>query len=66
MESDESIHFVNSETVNAYAWAVVKEEQKILESFLRRVKMLIHDVFIHTLIFLVKFAILANQAAQKF
>ena len=28
MESDESIHFVNSETVNAYAWAVVKEEQK--------------------------------------
>ena len=28
--------------------------------------MLIHDVFIHTLIFLVKFAIFANQAAQKF
>ena len=28
MELDESIHFVNSETVNAYAWAVVKEEQK--------------------------------------
>ena len=28
MESDESIHFVNSETVNAYAWAVVKEEHE--------------------------------------
>ena len=28
MESDESIHFVNSETVNAYAWVVVKEEHE--------------------------------------
>ena len=27
MESDESIHFVNSETVNAYAWAVVVKEE---------------------------------------
>ena len=67
MESDESIHFVNSETVNAYAWAAVKEEHenpcKLFEEGENVDPRRFHS---YIDFFLVKFAVLANQAAQKF
>ena len=47
MESDESIDFVYSEAVNAYGSVVAKKNTKmILESISKKVKMLIHHVFI--------------------
>ena len=49
MESDESIDFVYSEAVNAYGSVVAKKNTKILASISKKVKMLIHHVFIHSL-----------------
>ena len=52
MESDESIDLVDSEAVNAYGSAVAIEENEIsCEYSPRKVKMLIHHVFIHASIF---------------
>ena len=52
MESDESIDLVDSEAVNVYGSAVAIEENEIpCEYSPRKVKMLIHHVFIHASIF---------------
>ena len=51
MESDESIDFVYSEAVNAYGSVVAQKNTKILASISKKVKMLIHHVFIHSSIF---------------
>ena len=52
MESDASIDFVYSEAVNAYGSVVAKKNTKmILASISKKVKMLIHHVFIHSSIF---------------
>ena len=61
MELDESINFVDSEAVNAYGSVVLKRNTKILASISKKVKMLIHHVFIHSSIFFkLKFAILVK------
>ena len=52
MESDESIDLVDSEAVNVYGSVVAKEERENLASISKKVKMLIHHVFIHSSIFL--------------
>ena len=54
MESDESIDFVYSEAVNAYGSVVAQKNTKILASISKKVKMLIHHVFIHSSIFLIE------------
>ena len=51
MGSDESIDFVYSEAVNAYGSVVAKKNTKILASISKKVKMLIHHVFIHSSVF---------------
>ena len=51
MESDESIDLVDSEAVNVYGSVVAKEERENLASISKKVKMLIHHVFIHSSIF---------------
>ena len=48
MESDESIDFVDYEAVNAYGSVFAKEEHENPCEYLRKVKMLIHHVFIHS------------------
>ena len=53
MESDESIDFVDSEAVNTLDRLFLKRNTKILASISKKVKMLIHHVFI-------KFAILVQ------
>ena len=52
MESDESIDLADSEAVNAYGSVVAKEDhENPCEYIPRKVKMLIHHVFIHSAIF---------------
>ena len=51
MESDESIDLVDSEAVNAYGSVVAKEERENRCDHSKKVKMLIHYVFIHSSIF---------------
>ena len=53
MESDESIRFVDSEEVNAYGSVVAKEEHENPCEYFEEgeSEMLIHHVFIHSLIF---------------
>ena len=52
MESDESIDLVVSEVVNAYGSVVAKEEHENPYKNSKKVKMLIHHVFIHSFFFL--------------
>ena len=54
MESDESIDLVDSEAVNAYGRLLLKRNAKILASISKKVKMLIHHVFIYSSIFLIE------------
>ena len=51
MELDESIDLVDSEAVNAYGSVVAKEERENRCDHSKKVKMLIHYVFIHSSIF---------------
>ena len=51
MESDETIDLEDSEAVNAYGSVVAKEERENRCDHSKKVKMLIHHVFIHSSIF---------------
>ena len=66
MESDESIDFVYSEAVNAYGSVVAKKNTKmILASISKKVKMLIHHVFIHSSIFLIEVCLPVERSLRS-
>ena len=54
MESDESIDFVDSEVVNAYGSVVAIEEHENPCEYFEEGEVLIHQVFIHSSIFLIE------------
>ena len=51
MESDEYIGLVDSEAVTAYGSVFAREERENPASISKKVKMLIHHVFIHSSFF---------------